>query len=1109
MTWTKLKKRLFFFLLAYSALAVSTAQQSSEETLEAHERSSLRMDVKHLLVNDNDEDYDLKYDFLKADHNRDNHPFTKMNYVGRFVDPEEVADGEDVEIKYLYKNGEVKFKLESEQYANFLDPKTEQAKRKKIDYNLVKEVKKTIDGKKKDSYYLEGIKNTPSRDSLIIKGSWKFETTPNVARDNGTATLKLGVFSVDLDVDTFNEKGYTDPYTDNNTLPKDDQCEASSRRNYEGKLLGKIILQDRETNVAGYPSWATGYKSPNLLAQPATQSKGVPVTLHLSTPYDPAKAVVWIDYPMSHPDPAYKNITTANKQKYVDGDWKSYFECKINRTGLRLWTKDINKKRNMKRVSADNNGALSAGGDFIENRFWFRWKDLVASADKVSNGGRTVTLYAEFVYSADDYGSAEMLSSPQQIHVAVKEVHKDIESSSLVKLEKEDTAPEGMYPKDRSKFNPPQSNTFNTNVPIAKDVVTVNLLPVDIAVDSNRNGEVEFGIDQTSHHDFITAENDHETYKFWINNDKDIGNDDKADDVPTATLNYSDNEINGYRDLEDFARIQLRVGGLLDQLKSGEIQIALKFKDGTTVGTPAINLWLHLDEDGGRDYVENEDSAWKHVGPPGNPVLRPLRVTKDNGYVFNKSFWDGSNEEGYPEATESKPERYLLFEGAGIGKGELVIEFRKGDDILGEGGSCWLDLKDIKSMYEEYTMAGIYEKSWQQINQIAPIESTDFLTAEQKSLYDNYENPKLGEYSDIRSDTPNHEKDYILFVHGWRMTPYEKYTFAETAYKRLWHRGYRGRFGSFSWPTEWTSADPAFWSTNGIFWDPRNYDRSDRKAYLSGTALHKVLLRLNTAYPGRVRMFAHSMGNVVASQALRNEAITDDPKELVHTYAACQAATVAFAYDKTNPRTTTRNYIDSHPNVVKVVQAGRTFTAPESPEIPEIYGNYTFAGEGEYFGDIDNVVSNQIVNVHNWTDFALAGWMVNQWQKPDSDWGYSDVWGDSIDGSVWYRKRGIGNLQKHMLTPFHDTPEIFAHIAEAKSPALGASVEGINKTRNVVTHELNTMDAFGENQNFGGDSEDHSAQFLSTNMRRWEFWDRLLQDRLNFNIQTDYPKTNE
>lgn len=621
----------------------------------------------------------------------------------------------------------------------------------------------------------------------------------------------------------------------------------------------------------------------------------------------------------------------------------------------------------------------------------------------------------------------------------------------------------------------------------------LNLLPVEIAVDANRNGEVEFGTDKTS---------SDAPYEFWVNNDNDVGSDDEADDESVGIANYIDDDINDTRDLEDLARIQIRFAGFLDKLKSGEVQMVMKFRNGTVDGDPAINLFPHLDPEGGRDYVENESSANYHVefADSIGDMPNPGRITKHFGYTFGTRFWEGVNGL-YTEATESQPTRHLLFEGAGEGKGELVLEFRKGNEVIGEGASCWLNLKDIKKCYEEYTVAGIYGKSWQEINQIAPTGDTGDLSAAEEALYTSFELPEVFEYPSPEEDTPDYEKNYILFVHGWRMKPAEKYAFAETAFKRLWHRGYSGRFGTFSWPTEWTNRHSPAAVPEGIIWDPQNYDRSDRKAYMSGTALHALLHRLNGMYPGRVRMFAHSMGNVVASQAMRIEAIKSEPQEIIHSFAACQSASVAFAYDADNPRTMTADYIVTHPSTTGGT-AWIEDTTVESPEIPEVYGHFppNHPETKEYFTDIDEVVSGNIANVHNWSDSALAAWMVNQWQKPDNGWGY----GGLFYYEKWWRQDLNG---RQVLSLYSDAPEVFAHIAEAKSPALGASVEeGGFSTQKAIKQNLDTMTAFSEEQKFEGDDEDHSAQFRSINMRRWEFWDRLLRDRNFFHVQTDYPQ---
>jgi hypothetical protein len=43
--------------------------------------------------------------------------------------------------------------------------------------------------------------------------------------------------------------------------------------------------------------------------------------------------------------------------------------------------------------------------------------------------------------------------------------------------------------------------------------------------------------------------------------------------------------------------------------------------------------------------------------------------------------------------------RYFLFEGTGVGSGELVLTVSKGTNIIAETG-VWLDLRDVKNMYE-------------------------------------------------------------------------------------------------------------------------------------------------------------------------------------------------------------------------------------------------------------------------------------------------------------------------------------------------------------------------------------------------------------------------
>jgi len=80
--------------------------------------------------------------------------------------------------------------------------------------------------------------------------------------------------------------------------------------------------------------------------------------------------------------------------------------------------------------------------------------------------------------------------------------------------------------------------------------------------------------------------------------------------------------------------------------------------------------------------------------------------------------------------------------------------------------------------------------------------------------------------------------------------------------------------------------------------DPRNFDNSEFIAWQSAAGLRNKLKDLNAEYPGHVYMLAHSMGNIVAGEALQLAAQNGDGR-VVNTYVASQAALPAHDYDAT------------------------------------------------------------------------------------------------------------------------------------------------------------------------------------------------------------------
>ena len=462
--------------------------------------------------------------------------------------------------------------------------------------------------------------------------------------------------------------------------------------------------------------------------------------------------------------------------------------------------------------------------------------------------------------------------------------------------------PEGIPPGERAKqvFRVIANACWGDDPrPGAKVANLLDCLPIGypdqgfamIGVDNDRDGQIHFS-------SIFDRASKGRPYRFWINNDNDSVSSSNIDHPETGEPDHGDGRIQSNRDLEDFTRLQLRVLGYLDGLQAGTIKATLKFRPGTVTGDPAINLWLHRDEDGGLGYLDDEASATKHL------ILRlPGRVTATDGYTFETSFWTGI--EGlYPTISAIDPVRYLLFEGAGDGTGELIVEFRSGDEVLGWGSSCWIDLMDVRSMYLRATALPV-----------GPIIPDPNLWL--------FEPPPLIPMIPVwnQLDYPYHPNRFedaihrrcIVFVHGWRQTPRAAQSYGITMFKRLWWAGYKGRFAVFGWPTYYveTGLDNVYAEDFEAY--NSKYSQSEYRAWKSGMALMlylralqgkeapkslasldglQGLFNLADLFGGySVNLVAHSMGNVVVASALEMGLTGID------NYALLHAAIPAVYYD--------------------------------------------------------------------------------------------------------------------------------------------------------------------------------------------------------------------
>jgi pimeloyl-ACP methyl ester carboxylesterase len=359
-------------------------------------------------------------------------------------------------------------------------------------------------------------------------------------------------------------------------------------------------------------------------------------------------------------------------------------------------------------------------------------------------------------------------------------------------------------------------------------------------------------------------------FVFWTNDDHDGENDNITEEPINLVEDWMFDGIRSRRDLEDFAPLALYIGGLQEAIANGDILVGLKWKNAT--GTPAIKLAKAYEQTEPFKYLTDSDTALSQIATGYKETLTDKdnkSIVEGSGtFIFKPEFWSG--------LTTANPKKYVLFEGAKVGKGHLVITFHKADGTeIGEGPGVWMDLKNIKTMYEraKATPESI----------ASPYEATGPTDDPPEPNMGWVSNPN-GHPFEAAWDEDTTNKNYIVFVHGWNMSYDGAQNFAETAFKRMWWRGYKGRFAAFRWPTYWNNATGIDPIDAYLAW----YNESEYIAWKSGKSLKQYVNQLPAGYARN--LVAHSMGNIVAGSALK-EGMN------VVNYALLQAAVPAACYD--------------------------------------------------------------------------------------------------------------------------------------------------------------------------------------------------------------------
>jgi hypothetical protein len=539
----------------------------------------------------------------------------------------------------------------------------------------------------------------------------------------------------------------------------------------------------------------------------------------------------------------------------------------------------------------------------------------------------------------------------------------------------------------------------------------VNVIKLQTDVDLNGQMDLSFaGPDNTSQA---------RPFQWWINDvsDQMTFTGDPGHEVEDFGFSpdYKSPFIVSRRDLENYARLWICGVPVLPTGQGYTVTLGMS----AVSGNPAINLVDAVETNGGTLYLSDTDVAGVELQRDyGLLRMKYPTIAPTNTFTLPANLFTNAGN------------KYFLFEGAGIGEGQLTLTISQGSNVLAQT-SMWLDLHDVKDFYEQ-------------------AYATNVTSGKPPSSL-------VSQFSVIKtaSVAPDETKQVIVFVHGINNTVSSYESTSRTIFKRLRQSGYRGRFASFRWPCAYLP-----WNTA----NPFQYNLGEFYAFKSATALKNYLsyLRNRPDLAGyAIDLYAHSQGNVVASEAVLQGAPFDN-------YILAQGAFPAHCYDTNAPFL--QKLLDAETNSVNAVQ---------TPFYPV---------NGGYHGYCSTIHGN-LLDFYNTNDFALAtgttlglqtNWEEDQRaQKPEAFLGGPSY---VYDPATFITKGYYTFGSSYTVT---DLQEIKALVARSRSKAVGAQ----GGLHGAISGSVDLFGTFG----FGLTRSEHSAQFDRPIQTSKSYWDEVVR----------------
>ena len=522
----------------------------------------------------------------------------------------------------------------------------------------------------------------------------------------------------------------------------------------------------------------------------------------------------------------------------------------------------------------------------------------------------------------------------------------------------------------------------------------------------------------------------------WKNEMEDTGGSVLGDSMTPIFRKYT-----CYRDLEDFDRLHIKLPDII----LGMTGLTYEFRIVPSEDNPSINLFRAVEPD--LFYisgVDKRDRVEEQVNETRLLLVDPL--------------WDEISPADYKYTKLN----YFLYEGRTEGKGTLMFRIRFGDVILAET-SLSMELCDASKFVDTY-----------QIHHTAATLASD---GDEYAL-------TVGDYRKMPATvmTPwNSENEVTILILGWNVIEAEEKAWRDTLFKRLFWQGYRGRTAAFIWPKLW-----GFKLPSGLL-DGPHFDRSEHRAWLSASKAKRLLSELLGKW-NHVTVIAHSQGNVVASEALKE--LSKEPNSGCDriTYIACQSAISAQYFETKFKDDNIAHQLDVFSAGTKTLKVlGDIWRFATWNYVPDIQGHFPngWDCDNPYLYDGLSKLKHT-ANFYNRMDYALNIWVGNNASKPDNlafDFTYD------TDEKCYYGEtmNAAGKKVKIPINPEEERARwcIFAFVAYTRALAVGQlDMNGV----------FNRSCDLANDYELGKTHYHHSFEFRSNIIDTYAIWSNIMKE---------------